>query len=80
MNRTETVELVRVLETEEVKKLMEKEKDKADVEEQFNLKKDLLKELSGKIVVRICKKTNQKLSSTFRMKTQNRTMSIEVKR
>ena len=54
MNRTETVELVRVLESEEVKRLMEKEKDKAEVEEQFNLKKDLLRELSGKIVVGIC--------------------------
>ena len=53
MNGTENVELVRVLEKEEVKKLMRKEKDKADLEEQFNLKKDLLGELSGKIGVGI---------------------------
>ena len=53
MNRTETVELVRVLEKDEVKKLIKREKDKAGVEEQFNLKKNLLRELSGKIVVGI---------------------------
>ena len=52
MNRTETVELVRVLEKEEVKKLM-KEKAKADIEEQFLLKKNLLGELSEKILVGI---------------------------
>ena len=60
MNGTETVELVRVLEKEEVKKLMKKEKDKADLEEQFNLKKNLLGELSGKIVVGIWYKSKNK--------------------
>ena len=59
MNRTETVELVRVLEKEEVKNLIKREKDKAGVEEQFNLKKNLLRELSGKIVVGIWEERNQ---------------------
>ena len=51
MNRIEAVELVQVLEQEEVDKLIRKEKEKTDVEDQFSLKKTVLRELSGKIQV-----------------------------
>ena len=49
MDRTEAEDLVQVLEQNEVKKLMIKEKQKAVVEEQFSRKKLALVELTGKI-------------------------------
>ena len=79
MNRTETVELVSVLERDEVEKLMKKEKDKADVEEQFTLKKNLLRELSGKIGVGIRLKRNRKLTPSFRMKTEKFQKTLDRK-
>ena len=49
MDRTEAEDLVQVLEQNEVKKLLIKEKQKAVVEEQFSRKKLALVELTGKI-------------------------------
>ena len=49
MDRTEAEDLVQVLEQNEVKKLIIKEKQKAVVEEQFSRKKLALVELTGKI-------------------------------